>query len=97
MTGTTDRAPWCPRCGNARDKLWAFCPGCHFNTEWREGLGWRAAGPWEPAIRAELARQALEMWTSGSNDISYDVAQRYVLTAYNWLGAHPLRLPGEGA
>ncbi len=45
-------------------------------------------------VRAELARQALEMWT-GDADVTYDSAHRYVLKAYEWLGQHPLRLPGE--
>lgn len=105
MTTDTTKAPHCPRCGNARDELWALCPGCHFNAKWRDGHGWRAAGPWEPAVRAELARQALEMRAHSEHfrdDDGFDrpalwASLSVVLTDYEWLGTHPLRLPGEEA
>lgn len=109
MSETTARAPWCPRCGNAPYELYGYCPACNFNAEYRDSC-WRAAGPWSQAVRAELARQALEMraqshgryakfdsqghWTGAWN---LDEAISTVTAEYEWLGAHPLRLPGEGA
>lgn len=108
MTTDTTKAPHCPRCGGELvhrpplGKWYVRCAGCDFHIVGDEfepayGDGVDAQYVARRLVRAELARQALEMWTSGANDISYDVAQRYVLTAYNWLGEHPLRLPGEEA
>ncbi len=112
MTTDTTKAPHCPRCGGEMVREIADSSGNPQFTIECEACGFGGTGSSlkhlsykrdhsvmvaRRLVRAELARQALEMWTSGANDIGYDVAQRYVLTAYNWLGTHPLRLPGEEA
>jgi hypothetical protein len=48
---------------------------------------------WAQEVRAELARQALEMRAHGGAGL--DVSQGVVMQGYSWLGQHPLRLPGE--
>lgn len=90
----------------------AFCDSCGFGDPQpldvtKEEVVVRYA---RRLIRAELARQALEMrahshgrygkfdsqghWTGAWN---LDEAISTVTAEYEWLGAHPLRLPGEGA
>jgi hypothetical protein len=108
MSDTTDRAPWCPRCGSDQDEkqLHAYCERCFFNAYFLDGAGWRSAMLWEPAIRAELARQALEMraHSAATQNIAHGCSLftlsetlLMVTNDYEWLAVHPLRLPGEGA
>lgn len=103
--------PHCPRCGHARQPLWGFCSQCHFNAGYGPGgMGWVAVGPWEQAVRAELARQALEMRAHAhytrpskydgapiSDWPGPDRARSAVLSYYEWLGKNPIRLPGDPA
>lgn len=46
-------------------------------------------------VRAELGRQALER-EMANYELGYEMARFDALTHYEWLGANPLRLPGEG-
>lgn len=117
MTDTTDRAPWCPRCGgemvheNGPHSWLVECFGCGFGFGERDWMNPRdSLAHARRLIRAELARQALEMrahsqarngvydehgtWTGA---LVLDEAASMVMDDYIRLGAHPLRLPGEGA
>lgn len=124
MSDTTT-APHCPRCGGEMVRtgrrtiggmvVWdAWCDGCDFGTN--DGIGQSmvelkdAIDHARRLVRAELARQALEMRAHGmyTTHSKFDgspvprwltmrEAQTSVLSGYAWLGEHPLRLPGEEA
>lgn len=103
MTDTTAPAPHCPRCGHSKHMLFAYCPECHFNACESEGMGYVGYAPWVVAVRAELARRALEMRahahgskTKDFDPVGLNVILPRVMKDYDLLGAHPLRLPGEG-
>ena len=121
---TTDRAPWCPRCGKDMVRL-VSATSHDDNGDLYSRAGYRVgcddcgfgdvpAWPIQPMkrgaesiarrlIRAELARQALEMRAHSEHFMDDDGIERPALIAsmevvmrdYNGLGAHPLRLPGE--
>ncbi len=105
------KLPHCPRCGCARQPLWGFCAACHFNAKYEAaGVGWVAAGPWEQSVRAELARQAMEMRAHAhhTRPSKYDASpvsawphardvRSIVIADYEWLGGNPIRLLGEDA
>ena len=112
MSETTDRAPWCPMTGHPVvhriGNVWRVgCIECGFALHGYESFGQDEANSYaRRLIRAELARQALEMrahsmsksHTTGMTFVSIaENCLEIVLDDYNRLGAHPLRLPGEGA
>lgn len=102
--------------GNHKFPEWTlWCDGCGFSDTHPEASmsipdRAEAIKYARQLVRAELARQALEMrahsqarngvydehgtWTGA---LVLDEAASMVMDDYNWLGAHPLRLPGEGA
>ena len=110
---TTDRAPWCPMTGHPVvhriGNVWRVgCIECGFALHGYESFGQDEANTYaRRLIRAELARQALEMRAHSVDAIMYgpdavtlnmsmEHAYEAALEGYDWLGAHPLRLPGEG-
>lgn len=98
--------PWCEACGfghfEQRFGYWEHQP----DTRDKAFLDCCIAA--RRLIRAELARQALEMRAHsvdtimcGPDAVTLNMpmvhAHEAALEGYDWLGAHPLRLPGEGA
>jgi len=94
----------CPRCGKLQFK--EICVSCGFNSDPANNRDHIIARllPWNRAVRAELARQALELRAHSFADCSDETigvklrsAHIAVLSDYERLGQHPLRLPGEDA
>ena len=104
---TTDtKLPHCPRCGSAPtvtigDGVLTMgtvrCEACGFgltmNAQW-----------WASVVRAELARQVLEIRAHGHASETEDfypvglvLILPRVMKDYDLLGRHPIRLPGEDA
>lgn len=89
------------------DPLWlAQCRGCGFGCDDELSTKADAGAEARRLIRAELARQALEMrahsavvssTTGPSNALYLHNALGMVMKDYEVLGNSPLRLPGEGA
>lgn len=115
-----DRALWCPRCGGEMVRPlqtqvhevleWTWwCDGCTFggrNTDTVLAIPNRdeAIKYARRLVRAELARQALELRAHSVASESaewvarplYDCFER-IVKEYRLLGEYPLRLPGEDA
>ena len=104
---TYTKLPHCPRCGGRKHPNLSFCSNCHFNAEWwGDSNMWTGARGWEIAVRAELARQALEMrahsaatqnMAHGCSLFTLSETVLMVTNDYEWLVQHPIRLPGEDA
>lgn len=113
MTTDTTKAPHCPRCGGEmvrKDSIapcWhVCCSGCDFHAaadadKRAHKSRADAVDAARRLVRAELARQALEMRAQSIHTPdSYthlSGCMALVVEGYEHLGAHPLRLPGEEA
>lgn len=100
--------PHCPRCGGLPEwhekhsTTYTYgCDDCGFGDP--SGDTMYSPQGWRQAVRAELARQALEMRAHSarvSDDISHyfidlESAQWHVMRQYARLNQHPISLPGE--
>lgn len=119
---TETTLPHCPRCGgelvhkHAVGKWYVRCAGCDFhNRDDVDNPAWddrsEALYAARRLIRAELARQALELrahsmsrptrydecghWDDGAH--SPETAIYLAMDHYRHLGLNPIRLPGEDA
>lgn len=113
MTDDATKLPWCPLDGHpfvwhreAEYPQLAFlrCTGCGREISGKGDDD--CESNLRKHVRAELARQALELRAHSpeahfaedgvrSIAMSINAAHHHVLEHYDWLGTNPLRLPGE--